>query len=75
MQPIPAYFDGKRIILEKKIKLRKNARLLVTLVEEETDDLPASELAKLADKAGAFDFLNDPEEDIYTDEDLKVRYS
>jgi len=38
------------------------------------DDLPAGEIAKLAEHGGAFDFLADPDEDIYSDEDLKVRY-
>ena len=38
------------------------------------DDVPAAEIAKLAEAGGAFDFLADPEEDIYSDEDLKVRY-
>ncbi len=38
------------------------------------DDVPAAEIAKLAEAGGAFDFLADPDEDIYSDEDLKVRY-
>jgi len=38
------------------------------------DDLPVAEIIKLAETGGAFDFLADPEEDIYTDDDLKVRY-
>ncbi|GEM_PF-286136 len=38
------------------------------------DDVPAAAIAKLAETGGAFDFLADPDEDIYSDEDLKVRY-
>ncbi len=38
------------------------------------EDLPAAEIAKLAEAGGAFDFLAEPEEDIYSDEDLKVLY-
>ncbi|MCG3155000.1 MAG: hypothetical protein DKINENOH_01598 [bacterium] len=38
------------------------------------NDVPLAEIAKLAEKGGAFDFLADPDEDIYSDEDLKVRY-
>ncbi|MCI0690803.1 hypothetical protein L0337_02225 [candidate division KSB1 bacterium] len=74
MQPIPAHFDGEKIVLEKKIALPKNARLLVFVVNGEYEDVPASEIAKLAEVGGAFDFLADPDEDIYSDEDLKVRY-
>ena len=37
-------------------------------------DTPETEfyqtISKLADKGGSFDFLNDPEEDIYSDKDL-----
>lgn len=43
-------------------------------METANDDLPAAEIAKLAESGGAFDFLADPEEDIYNDDDLKVRY-
>lgn len=38
------------------------------------DDVPAAEIAKLAEVGGAFDYLTDPDEDIYSDDDLKVRY-
>jgi len=38
------------------------------------DDLSANEMAKLAEQGGAFDFLAAPDEDIYSDDDLKVRY-
>ncbi len=40
----------------------------------EYDDVPTAEIAKLAEAGGAFDFLADPDEDIYSDDDLKVRY-
>lgn len=42
--------------------------------ETAMEDLPAAEIAKLAAAGGAFDFLAEPEEDIYSDDDLKVRY-
>jgi hypothetical protein len=32
------------------------------------------EIYELAEEGKAFDFLNDPQEDIYTDNDLKVKY-
>jgi hypothetical protein len=38
------------------------------------DDVPTAEIAKLAEVGGAFDFLADSDEDIYSDDDLKVRY-
>lgn len=42
--------------------------------DAEYDDIPAAEIAKLAEAGGAFEFLTDPDEDIYSDKDLKVRY-
>ncbi|MFQ5627852.1 MAG: hypothetical protein ACE5I1_03755 [bacterium] len=37
-------------------------------------DLPIEALMRLAESSGALDFLNDPREDIYSVEDLKVSY-
>ena len=37
-------------------------------------DIPTEGLMRLAQAGGSFDFLNDPREDIYTPDDLKVRY-
>lgn len=44
------------------------------VVEEVEDDLPTEGLMKLAEQGEVFSFLNDPAEDIYTEEDLKERY-
>ena len=41
---------------------------------EEEDETLYSGIYKLAETSGSFDFLNNPEEDIYTDNDLKVKY-
>ncbi len=45
----------------------------VELIEVQ-DDLPVEGLARLAQEGGSFDFLADPREDIYTIDDLAVRY-
>lgn len=42
-----------------------------TKTEETEDDIPVDALLQVAQAGGAFDFLNDPEEDIYTMEDGK----
>ena len=42
-------------------------------VVKASDDLPAAALAKLAEDGGSFDWLAD-EPDLYTIDDLKVRY-
>ena len=43
-------------------------------VIELQDDLPVEGLMRLVQDGGSFDFLADPREDIYSLEDLKVRY-
>ena len=42
-------------------------------IEIEENDFDEADLMRLAENGGAFDFLRD-EEDIYSVEDLKVRY-
>ena len=41
----------------------------MTVALLDTDDLSADAIAELARKDGAFEFLNDPREDIYTESD------
>ncbi|MDE3058918.1 MAG: hypothetical protein KGJ59_13275 [Bacteroidota bacterium] len=43
-------------------------------VEEVNDDLAIEVLMKLQEASGAFDFLNAPEENIYSVNDVKIRY-
>lgn len=45
----------------------------VELIEVQ-DDLPAEGLMRLVQEGGSFSFLADPRKDIYTLNDLKVRY-
>lgn len=43
-------------------------------VIERLDDLPLEGLMRLAAEGGSFKFLKDPREEVYTVNDLKVRY-
>jgi len=45
----------------------------VNLIETE-EDISTNELMKLTEKNGSFDFLNDKKEDLYSINDLKVKY-
>ena len=45
----------------------------VELIEVQ-DDLPGEGLMRLAQEGGSLNFLADPREDVYTLNDLKVRY-
>ena len=45
----------------------------VELIEIQ-DDLPTEALIRLAEEGGSFSVLEVPQEDVYTLDDLKVRY-
>jgi predicted DNA-binding antitoxin AbrB/MazE fold protein len=67
MRKIRAIFqDGKFKPLEP-INLPENTRLTVALLD--SDEVSADAIAQLAHEGEAFDFLNDPREDIYSESD------
>jgi len=49
------------------VDLPENTRLTVALLD--SDDLSPDAVAELARMGGAFDFLNDPREEIYCESD------
>ena len=67
---------------EKALVDRKELERLVEVARrveevelvEVNDDLPVEGLMQLVQDGGSFGFLADPREDIYTLDDLKVRY-
>jgi len=59
------------VIKELVKKAKKGDK--INIIEKE-EDISAKDLMKLSEKGGAFDFLNDVGEDIYTIDDLKVKY-
>ena len=58
--------------LEKLIEVARKVEE-VELIES-ADDLSAAGLMRIATEGGSFQFLDDPREDLYTVNDLKVRY-
>ncbi|MFQ5709948.1 MAG: hypothetical protein ACE5HO_21030 [bacterium] len=76
MLTVKGIFDGRKIQLLEDISINKPTKVLVTFLEDGFEtEISNEDIRRLAEKGGAFDFLNDPEEDIYTDHDLKVRYN
>lgn len=67
--------DKALVSREELGKLIEAARKVeeVELIES-ADDLPAAGLMRIAAEGGSFQFLDDPREDLYTVNDLKVRY-
>jgi predicted ferric reductase len=79
MLAVAGIYDGKHIQLLENVRLTKPMKVIITFVEElpeyqTTSDVTGAEMRKLAQQSGSFAFLDDPEEDIYTDRDLKVKY-
>jgi hypothetical protein len=74
MLSIEGTYDGKQLKLAEKIKIRSPKKVIVTFLDAVEDDLSSDELHLLAQKGGAFDFLNNEQEDVYTDKNLKVVY-
>jgi hypothetical protein len=79
LKSVRGVFDGKHIRLLEPLSLPENAQVIIIVLDEPPveaeEELSASELLGLSAASGALDFLNDPAEDIYTDADLKVRYT
>jgi hypothetical protein len=64
LTPIEGYYDGNRIVPLAKIPSGKHFRVKITFLEELTPD-EESRLA--ASHSDAFEFWNDPREDLYQD--------
>jgi hypothetical protein len=64
MLSLKAVYDGKEIKFKEEIKIDAPRNVIVTFLDEPGEDM----------KGGPFTFLNNPDEDIYSDNDLKVKY-
>jgi hypothetical protein len=76
MTILHAHLVGDQAVLpraefERLIELAKRSEEITVHLEE--DDLPTTGLMRLAEQGGAFAWLAE-EEEVYTIDDLKVRY-
>ena len=67
MRTIRAVFRGGSFRPLEPIDLPENTPVTVALAD--SDDLSANAIGELAAKDKAFDFLNDPREDLYSESD------
>ncbi len=74
MLSIRALYDGKKFTLIDKIDINAPQKVIITFLEENYDDVSTDELAQLAAGSKSFDFLKNKMENIYTDDDLKIKY-
>jgi hypothetical protein len=74
MIAVRAINDGKRVKFLENIPVTQPTKIIVTFLEDEPlpgdSEISGPEIRYLAEKGGSFDFLNDSEEDIYSDDDL-----
>jgi hypothetical protein len=77
MIAVSAIYDGRQVKFFENIPVTRPTKIIVTFLEDEPllcdSEISGSEIRYLADKGDAFDFLNDLEEDIYSDNDLIMR--
>jgi hypothetical protein len=77
MITVRAIYDGRQVKFLENIPVTRPTRIMVTFLEDEPllvdSEISGSEIRNLAEQGGAFDFLNDSEEDIYSDNNLAVR--
>lgn len=66
--------DGEVLKIFDDIRIDSPKKAIMTFLEYPTEDFNAGELHLIAQQGGAFDFLNKKEENIYTDNDLKIKY-
>jgi len=74
MLSVKAIYDGKNIKLLEKVDFNEPKEVIVTFLDKEPIDELSKDLYKLAEENKSFDFLKEPQEDIYTDADLKVKF-
>lgn len=74
MVSVKAIYDGKNLKLLQDFKIDKPMRIIVTFLDEDDELITSDELNNLADNNSSFDFLKEPEEDIYEDKNLKKKY-
>ncbi|MGQ9631664.1 MAG: hypothetical protein ACUVXI_15340 [bacterium] len=74
MISVRGLFDGRKFTLLEKVDVKEPQEVIITFLGAVKDEALYQGIYKLAETGGSFDFLNAPEEDIYSDDDLKVKY-
>lgn len=72
----PRTYDENHVVISttELSNLIEAAKINALVELEDSSRLETLDLMKLAENSGAFDFLLDERENIYTVEDLKVKY-
>jgi len=74
MLSVKAIYDGEKVTLLEKVEIKGPKEVIVTFLDSETSQQLQRDIYKLAEQSNSFDFLKEPVEDIYSDNDLKKKY-
>jgi hypothetical protein len=74
MLSINALYDGEKLGMRKKISIHAPSEVIVTFLDEPSVDKELNITSQIADCGYSFDFLNNSDDDIYSDSDLIVKY-
>ncbi len=74
MLSVQGIYDGKSLKLLDKIRITSPKKVIITFLDDPTEDITTDEIHYLVQEGGSFDFLAADEEDIYSDSDLKTKY-
>lgn len=77
MISIRAKFDGKRILFSEKIEITKEEEVIVVFLnrdQPQVEDVSGMEIQSILANSESLSFLQAEEENVYSDQDLKVRY-
>jgi hypothetical protein len=67
------YYKGEIKFLEK-IRIECPKDVIITFLDKGIPEVSNDDLYSIAEQNGSFDFLKEPEEDRYTDSNLKKKY-
>jgi hypothetical protein len=70
---IQGTYDGNVLKIPDDVQIKSPKKVIITFLEDSGEDLTTSDLHLIVQQGGAFHFLENEEEDIYTDDDLKIK--
>ena len=90
MLSVKAIYDGDKIHFFENVNFKEPREVIITFLNKSNfdlkklkiaqrnevfvNDISSNEIHYLLQEGKAFDFLNNKEEDIYSDNDLKIKY-
>jgi hypothetical protein len=79
MLSVRAIYNGSEFRLRERINIKTPKDVIITFLDpiesdNGEDDPTSTEIHQMIQEGGALNFLNDERENIYSDEDLNVKY-